>query len=111
MPLMRRTRLMCQDGDRVEPLVDPEFRQPSPDGLVVRLQTAVYSAEAIAAAAHRFTDRCFVHLEHQDDEHVVCRFRARHPDTDLSTLAGEFTNEVLDQVLRARLARETEQLR
>ena len=78
---------------------------------VIRLQIAAYGMDAIATAAHRFTDRCFVRLEREDEGVVVCSFRAKRRDDDVRTLAGEFENEVLDQMLRAKLAAETEPLR
>jgi His-Xaa-Ser system protein HxsD len=89
----------------------PEFLFPTEDTLAVRLQIRLYPADAVARAAHRFTDRCFVQLEYEDDAHLVCRLKLKRPGEDLATLAGEFTNEALDQVLRAQLAAETEQLR
>src|SRR3954453_11372867 len=91
--------------------VGPEFVFAAGDGLAVRLQVRVYDADAVARAAHRFTDRCYVHIEYEDDKHLLCRLKAKRPADDLDALAGEFANEALDQTLRARLAAETEQVR
>lgn len=91
--------------------VDPEFVFQSEDGLVVRLQVSVYGADAVARAVHRFTDRCYVHLEYDGSDHLLCRLKAKRPGDDLRALGGEIVNEALDQMLRAQLAAETEQTR
>jgi His-Xaa-Ser system protein HxsD len=88
-----------------------DFIHRSPDGLVVRLQVRAYGADAIGRAAHRFTDRCYVHLEYEGDDYLLCRLKAKRPGLDGEDLAGEFANEALDQMLRARLASETEPTR
>jgi His-Xaa-Ser system protein HxsD len=90
---------------------EPDFVLASDDGLVVRLQVAVYGFDAVARAVHRFTDRCYVHVEYDGPELLICRFKAKRPGEDLRALAGAFANEALDQMLRARLAADTEQTR
>jgi His-Xaa-Ser system protein HxsD len=84
--------------------------QPSAEVDVV-LEVGIYGVDPIAKAAHRFTDRCFVRLEHDDPEHVRCHLRAKRAGDDPCALVGEFENEVLDQMLRARVAAESESLR
>lgn len=78
---------------------------------LVRFQVAVYSLAAVMAAAHRVTDRCFVHVEKDGADWIACRLVSKHSDIDLAALGGDFSNEVLDQQLRARLAEETEGVR
>lgn len=89
---------------------EPEFMRVEPGGVVFRVQASVYGEQAIAAALHRFTDRCFVHMERADDW-VVCRVVPAQAGADGRALAGALANEMLDQKLRARLQEETEPIR
>lgn len=72
------------------------------------LETQSYTADAIQRAAYRFSDRlsldlvsepqilrCVVHIASGDEE-------------EADQIVGEFRNEILDQVLRARIRQETE---
>lgn len=87
------------------------FIQLADGSAIVRFQVAVYSLEAILAAAHRVTDRCFVQVETDGADWISCRLVSKQSDIDLANLGGDFCNEVLDQQLRARLAEETEGVR
>lgn len=78
---------------------------------VVRLPLDVYGEEAVLRAAHTFSGRCFVALEKEGERVMVCRLTPRVPLENLAHIAGEFQNEVLDQVLRARIAGSTEPVR
>lgn len=123
MPHMRRTRRtrrtpltdhMFLDADSMAPTnseENPLSVHESPDELTMRLQTSLYSIDSVRRAAHRFTDQCFVHIEYEDQDNLLCRLRLKQHGDSLTRLAGEFMNEVLDQTLRAQLAAETEQIR
>jgi His-Xaa-Ser system protein HxsD len=73
----------------------------------------LYPIDAIYGAAYLFIDRCFVFLSRAGDRQVTVRLRAREETTleFLDRLAGEFANELLNQVLRFRLAASTEKIR
>jgi His-Xaa-Ser system protein HxsD len=88
-----------------------EFLGAEGKTLVTRVQLGVYGLEPLLKAAHRFTDRCFVHLEYEDAANVLCRFRVKRPLDNIEQIAGDFVNELLDQSLRARLAASTEPVR
>lgn len=90
---------------------DPNFLHVGEDGVSFRVQESVYDQAAVAAALHRFTDRCFVHLERSDDGWFRCRVVPRRSNEDGRTLAGLLANEMLDQLLRQHLQRETEPVR
>lgn len=92
--------------------------EPSPDfvrvegrAALLRLQLALYSSDAILAAAHRFTGRCFVHVEEEPGGTMLVRLQSRGSLDNLETIAGEFANEALDQSLRIKLRMETEPIR
>jgi His-Xaa-Ser system protein HxsD len=81
------------------------------DGLVLRVDSRVYSEEAIFRACYIFTDRCYLLLDRDGSDHIIVRFRARQESATLDQVVGEFANELLNQRLRIGLARETKQLR
>jgi His-Xaa-Ser system protein HxsD len=78
--------------------------------VAVRADLRIYGEEAVLKAAHRFGDRCHVHLERHENA-IVCRLRPKRPLENLDSLAGEFSNELADQSLRARLLEQTAAVR
>jgi His-Xaa-Ser system protein HxsD len=77
------------------------------------LSEDLYPLDAIYGAAYLFVDRCYVFLDRPGDKQVQVRFRAKSDaaDVDLEALAGEFCNEVLNQVVRQRVGESTRTLR
>ena len=73
----------------------------------------LYSLESIDGASYLFIDRCFVFLERPEDKKVLVRLRAKEPRSqeELEAFAGEFGNELLNQVLRWRVSEATAQIR
>ena len=71
----------------------------------------IYGLPAILKVADKFTDRCFVHLQHRSERIVEVRFRAKSAQVLLDSIAGEFCNEILNQRLREIVARESEPVR
>jgi His-Xaa-Ser system protein HxsD len=90
---------------------EAEFIHRNGTTVVVRASTAVYGVDPVLKAAHKFSARCFVHIEPDGTDAVLCRLRAKQTLERLDVLAGEFCNELLDQALRARLAAATEPVR
>jgi His-Xaa-Ser system protein HxsD len=81
--------------------------------IVFDLSEELYPLDAIYGASYIFIDRCYVHLSRPGDAQVSVRLRRKEP-TDaeaLIALAGEFANELLNQVLRMRIARSTAGIR
>ena len=75
-----------------------------------RVNTALYSKEAVFRACYQFADRCFLFLQPADDG-ILVEFRKRHPSTDLNEMVGSFANELISQRVRADIARETAAIR
>lgn len=92
-------------------LVKVAFLQAEGAGLLARVDLGIYSKTALMKVVHRFSDRCFVHLQEESDAVVAVRFTQKAPDGNLDSLAGEFCNELLDQTLREIVARESEPTR
>lgn len=76
-----------------------------------RVSTDLYSKEAVFRACYQFTDRCFLFLELAADGAIVVEFRKRHPSADLTEVVGSFANELINQKVRADIARETQGIR
>lgn len=86
-----------EDGRRVALHVDEEL----------------YPLDAIYGAAYLFVDRCWVFLQRAGDRLVEVRLKPKGETTPgaLEGLAGEFANELLNQVLRVRIGDSTRKIR
>lgn len=73
----------------------------------------LYPLDAIYGASYLFVDRCYVFLSRPADKQVEVRLKARQPadEAALDALAGEFANELLNQVLRHRVSESTAKIR
>lgn len=77
------------------------------------LDESLYPRDAIYGAAYLFVDRCFLFLTRPADDKVEVRLKPKE-ETDaaaLEKLAGEFANELLNQVVRIRVGESTAQIR
>ncbi len=77
--------------------------------LSLRLKKGLYPMDAIYGAAYVLIDRSYLLLDKDDDGNVLVHIQAKAGKTDeqdLNTLAGDFANEALSQVLRSRVMRE-----
>ena len=70
-----------------------------------------YPISALLRVAYRFTDRCYIHLQHRSENVIEVRFRGKSTTVPLNVIACEFCNEILDQALREIVARESEPVR
>lgn len=77
------------------------------------LNETIYPLDAIYGAAYLFVDRCFLFLDRPADQQVEVRLKLRKApaDGELDALAGEFANELLNQVLRQRVSESTARIR
>lgn len=73
--------------------------------LALELDLSIYSVDAILRAAYKFTDRCFILLQPDEtrEDRCVVFLAGKTSSSELGTVLGEFTNELLDQQLRERL--------
>jgi His-Xaa-Ser system protein HxsD len=82
------------------------------DSLVVAVNSDLYSREALFRVCYSFTDRCYLFLVQDEDSPVIrVRFTRKSPDTDLKEMAGEFSNELINQKVRLDVAAETKSIR
>jgi len=78
--------------------------------LILKLNNTLYSDEIIFRAVYSFTGRCTILLDRIDPDHVLVHFTGGEPSA-LSSLVGEFANELIDQRVRADVANETRAIR
>lgn len=73
----------------------------------------IYDLDAILGAAYLFVDRCYVWLDRVADRRVLVALRTREAadEASLEALAGEFSNELLNQALRKRVGEANGKLR
>lgn len=75
----------------------------------VRFDPLFFSSEAVARAAHRYTDDYFVQIESGISELIV-RLDPKGDEVDTSRAVEYLGNAVLDEQLRAHVRRETSEL-
>lgn len=87
-------------------------QEVSDDSLVITVDSDLYSREALFRVCYLFTDRCYLFLSQEENSPVIqVRFTRKNPDTDLNELAGEFSNELINQKVRLDVAAETKAIR
>lgn len=85
----------------------------APRQVSFEIDETVYPPDAVFGAAYLFIDRCYVFLTRPGDQRLGVRLRTRGEATEdqLVDLAGEFANELLNQVLRHRIGVSTARIR
>ena len=77
------------------------------------IDETLYPLEAIYGASYLFVEHYFVFLERPADKKVLLRLKSKSSvsEEELTVLAGEFGNELLNQVIRWRVSESTAQIR
>lgn len=82
------------------------------DSLSICVNIDLYSLEALFRVCYLFTDRCYLFLNQSEGSpEVEVRFTRKTPDSDLNAIAGEFSNELINQKVRLDIATETRAIR
>ena len=91
----------------------PDVLSPQEDDRYkcITLDSSVYRLSSIKKAAYRFGDRCYVLIHSGPDREVKVYLRLKDFGLDLSSVLGDYLNEVLDQDLRESIAEQTDALR
>ena len=82
--------------------------------IAIEISEELYPLDAIYGAAYLFIDRCWLYLGRPADRVVRVELRSKEAapgDEALETLAGEFANELLNQVMRFRIGESTATIR
>ncbi len=99
---------MSEQADELELAFDLTGRTVSFD-----LNEELYSKEAVYGAAYLFVDWVYVFLSRPADRQIRVRLRSRDAATEeeLIGLAGEYANELLNQMVRQQVSEATAQIR
>jgi His-Xaa-Ser system protein HxsD len=88
------------------------LQEVTDESLCVSVDLSVYSLEALFRVCYAFTDKCYLFLQPEKDSSVVkVMFARKTPDCDMPSLAGEFSNELINQRVRRQIALETRAIR
>lgn len=88
----------------------------SDEHLAIRVNLDIYPLNALFRVCYLFTDRCYLFLSEDElpseqmatmTNTVRVRFAKKAADCDLYTIAGEFSNELINQKVRFDIAAET----
>ena len=71
----------------------------------------IYPLDAIYGAAYLFVDRCFLFFNRIGDQKIEIHMKCKSESADLEEILGEFSNELLNHVIRFRLAESTSKIR
>ena len=77
------------------------------------LDESMYNKDAVYGAAYLFIEKCFVFLSRPDENFIGVRLRSRTETTEqeLEEIAGEFVNELLNQMVRHQVGESTARIR
>ncbi len=73
--------------------------------IAVEIDRAVFALDAVLATAYKFSDRLYVFVQSHPDrnDRWLAVIRSKDPSAEPERLAGEFSNDLVDQQLRVRL--------
>ena len=76
------------------------------------IDESIFPIEAIFGAAYLFVDHSYIFFSRSGGQKLLMTIKKKTPGgSDLEAVVGEFSNELLNQVLRFRLADSTSKIR
>src|SRR5438094_1032705 len=75
------------------------------------VDTTLYTSDALFRACYAFTDRCYLFLKQLGADEVLVEFRRSDSSHALADVVGAFANELIDQRVRADIARRRRAIR
>lgn len=88
------------------------LREVTESSVTIAVNLNIYSLEALFRVCYAFTDKSYLFLTIEESPSIVnVRFARKHSDCNLGTVAGEFSNELINQKVRLDIARETGPIR
>jgi len=79
--------------------------------LRLSIDTKLYPETCIFRTCYLFTDRAYVYMRSEQPDEVIVEFRAKQNSFDLTSVIGDFGNELINQRIRLDLAKETQKIR
>lgn len=83
------------------------------NNLAFEINPKLYPMDAILNTAYTFIDRCYVFLNGDPKKRISVQLKGKNnlSAKQLNDLKGEFNNELLNQILRAKIAKDNKKLR
>ena len=83
------------------------------DTLVLKINTKIYSLEALYKTCYVFIDKAYLFLDGDPrrEIEVIIKGKKKLKRAELEKIAGEFTNELLNNSLRMTLSKKTAKIR
>lgn len=83
------------------------------NSLVLKINTKIYSPEAIYKTCYIFIDRAYLFLDGDPKREIEVKIKGQKKlrKIELEKIAGEFMNELLNNSLRMKLSRENAKIR
>ena len=76
------------------------------------IDETIFPLDAVYGASYLFVDRCFLFFNRAGDQKIELHMKKKTDEKiSLEDLLGEFSNELLNQVIRFRLAESTSKIR
>lgn len=79
--------------------------------LTICVDLSLYPLEALFRVCYLFTEKCYLFLSSNEEGSLITVRFSQKLDCDLAALAGEFSNELINQRVRFDIAKETGPLR
>lgn len=100
-------------SEPVEKFEAPEGAEVIGGGSCIRLDPSIYPIDLVMRTAYWFTDRAYIYLAWvtEGKNLLAVNFWQKEDSGDLTTLASEFLNSLLDQAIRKQVEIETHEIR
>jgi His-Xaa-Ser system protein HxsD len=99
----RRMERGCGRRDNSETTGIEPIEKLEGDRLLLRVNKAIYSHEALLAAGYKFNGTCYIHVDALDSDYYGVFFTAKDTGIDLFFQVNNFCNELMDQQIRFNL--------
>src|SRR4051812_10877511 len=85
----------------------------SADAYLLTADLSIYSLDAVLKTCYLFLDRCYIFVEPDESEpnQVRIYLTPQSPLDDLEQVLGEFSNRLIWQAVRQKVAEETQPIR
>lgn len=91
----------------------PKISKNGKDKAVIKVHRKLYPKDVLFGTAFGFLELAFIQLDMADKDHIEVSIQVKPGRTNLSVqdIAGEFANELVNQAVRLKLAKDTEEVR
>jgi len=80
-------------------------------GVAIQIDTTLFSVNTVFRACYKFTDCAYVFIGDAKDGNLIVTLHPKKTGQDSLQLAGELSNELIDQKIREDLAHEAASVR